>query len=56
MVTAIDMRGEGGLVLAAQPIGHDGGEAAKDEAIGIDQDPALLDIGRLDGMSLGLKH
>jgi preprotein translocase subunit SecA len=30
--------------------------AAKNEAIGIDQDPALLDIGRLDGSGLGLKH
>ncbi len=41
VVAVIDMRGEGGLVLAAQAVGDDGREAADDEAFGIDQDPLL---------------
>ena len=48
MVTAIDVRGEARLVLAAQEIGDDHRESADDEAVGIDQVPFLVDLGRLD--------
>jgi hypothetical protein len=48
MVAAIDVRGEARLVLAAQDVGDDRtGEAADDQAVGIDQMPFLFDLGRL---------
>ena len=48
VVAAIDVRGEARLVLAAQDVGDDRGEAADDQPLGIDQVPFLLDLGRLD--------
>ena len=48
MVTAIDMRGEARLMLAAQDIGDDHREAAYHQAVGIDQVPLLFHLGRLD--------
>ncbi len=44
IVTAIEMRREQGLVLAAQAIGDNGGKAPDDQAVGIDQDPFLVDF------------
>src|SRR5690606_33272789 len=43
----VHMRGVGRLVLAAQPVGDDRGEAADDETLGVDQHPLLLHLGRL---------
>src|SRR5690606_21903798 len=48
VVPAIDVRGVARLVLAAQDVGDDRGEAADDQTLGIDQMPFLLDLGRLD--------
>jgi hypothetical protein len=52
VVAAIDMRREGRLVLAAQPIGDDAGEAAENQAVGVDDDPLLDDLGRPGGLGL----
>src|SRR3546814_18886712 len=41
------MRGEGRLVLAAEVVGDDRGEAAENDAIGIDHEPLLFDLARL---------
>ena len=50
VVAVIDVRGEGRLVLAAQPHGDDGGEPADDQPVGVDHDPLLLDLRGLGGM------
>ena len=44
VVAGVEMRGEGGLVLAAQDPGDLGGEAAEDHALGIDDVPGTLDL------------
>ena len=49
IVTHVHMRGEGRLVLAAQDVCDDRGEAAQNDAFGIDQDPLLLDVRRSSG-------
>jgi len=49
VVAVINMGRVGGLVLAAQPHGDDRGEAADDQARGIDQQPLLLHIGWFGG-------
>jgi hypothetical protein len=38
------MRGELRLVLAAQPVGDDDGEAAEDQAFRVDEHPAFGDL------------
>src|SRR5690606_20110131 len=43
----IDVGGVGGLVLAAQAVCNDGGEATDNEAFGIDDHPLLLHLGGL---------
>src|SRR3546814_198892 len=48
VVTAIDVRGEARLVLAAQDIGDDRRRATDHQAIGIDDMPFLLHLVRLD--------
>ena len=48
VVAAIDVRGEGRLVLAAQTHGDDRGEAAQDQPVGVDQHPLLLHVGSLE--------
>jgi hypothetical protein len=55
VVAAIDMRGELRLVLAAQAVGDDDGEAAEYDAFGIDQHPALGHLRRFDGLR-ALEH
>jgi hypothetical protein len=50
VVAAIDMRRVARLVLAAQDVGDDRRDAADDEAVGIDQVPFLLDLGRLPAL------
>ena len=47
VVAVVDMGREAGLVLAAQAHRDDGREAANDEALGVDEKPLLLDVGRL---------
>jgi hypothetical protein len=47
MVAAIDVRREARLVLAAQDVGDDRRDAPDDQAVGVDQMPFLLDLGRL---------
>jgi hypothetical protein len=47
MVAAIDMRRVARLVLAAQNVRDDRGDAADDQPVRIDQRPFLLDLGRL---------
>lgn len=37
IVATINMRGELGLVLAAQALGNDGGQTTQNEALGVDQ-------------------
>ena len=49
IVAAIHMGCEGGLVLAAQPHRDDRGESAQDQAVGIDQQPFLVDVRRFGG-------
>jgi hypothetical protein len=58
IVAAIHMGGVGGLVLAAQAHCDDRGQAAHDQAFGVDQDPLLFDLGDFGrvgfhGFSLG---
>src|SRR5690606_37451370 len=45
VVAAVQVRGEDGLVLAAQDAGDVAGEPAEDLAIGVDDPPAALDVG-----------
>jgi hypothetical protein len=45
VVAAVDMGGVGRLVLAAQPHRHDRREPANDEALRIDHNPLLVDVG-----------
>ena len=52
IVAVVDMRGEGRLVLAAQAHGDDRREPPDDEALGVDEKPFLLDVGRLGRMGL----
>jgi len=47
VVAAVDVGRIGGLVLAAQAHRHDRGETAHDEALRVDQNPLLLDLGGL---------
>src|SRR5215207_5816004 len=49
VVAAIDVRGVARLVLAAQAHRDDRGEAADDEAGGVDDDPLLVDVGGFQG-------
>jgi hypothetical protein len=44
VVARVEVGGEGGLVLAAQHPGHLGGEAAEDQAVGVDDEPGTLDL------------
>ncbi len=48
VIAAIDVRGEAGLVLAAQDIGDDRGDTTDDETVGVDNVPVLFDLGRFD--------
>ena len=52
IVAVVDVRGVGRLVLAAQAHGDDRGEAADDQAVGVDQHPFLLDVGGLGRIEL----
>ena len=61
VVAVVHVGREGGLVLAAQAHGDDRREAADDEALGVDEKPFLLDVGRLGRMGLaehelGFRH
>ena len=56
IVTAIDVGGVVGAVLAAQAVGDEGREAAHHDAFGVDVDPLLLDIGRLQRSRGALQH
>ena len=47
IVTAIDVRGIAWLMLAAQDVGDNGGNATNDETIGVNQMPLLFDLCRL---------
>lgn len=47
IVATINMRGELWLMLAAQTIGDNSGETAKNEPFGVDQDPVLRHLRRL---------
>jgi hypothetical protein len=51
VVAHVHVRGEGRLVLAAQAHGDDRGEAAQHDALGVDEDPLLVDVlrGRGEG-------
>ena len=44
VVAAVDVRGEGRLVLAAQNSGHLGGHPAEHHAFGINDEPSALDL------------
>ena len=44
VVAAVDVRGEVDAVLAAKQRGGDGGDAAKDEALGINHEPLAGDL------------
>jgi hypothetical protein len=55
VVAAIDMRRELRLVLAAQAVRDDDGEASENDAFCIDQDPALRHLRRFDGLC-ALEH
>ena len=52
IVAVVHMGGERGLVLAAQPHRDNGREPADDEALGVDEKPFLLDVGRFGRMGL----
>jgi hypothetical protein len=47
VVAAINVRGVGREVLAAQAHGDDGGETADDQTLGVDQHPLLRHLSRL---------
>ncbi|MNY63760.1 hypothetical protein D3C86_2007650 [compost metagenome] len=47
VVAIVNMRREGGFVLAAQAVRDDGSEATDNEAFGVDDDPLLLHLCRL---------
>src|SRR5208282_1675318 len=50
VVAVVDVGREAGLMLAAQAHRDDGREPPDDEALGVDQKPLLLDVGRLGRM------
>ncbi len=52
VVAAVDVRRKGGLVLAAQPVGDDGRETPEDDVLGVDQKPAVGDLGWFGGIGL----
>src|SRR4029079_12741550 len=52
VVAAVDVRGEGRLVLAAQAHGDDRGEPAEHQPVGVDQHPLLLHVGSLEAKGL----
>src|SRR5204863_244983 len=52
IVAAIHMRGVGRLVLAAQTHGDDGGQAAHNQAGGIDHDPLLFNLAMMMGAAI----
>src|SRR5262249_11854621 len=52
VVAAIHVRRVGRLVLAAQAVGDDAGETAENDAVGIDHEPLLGDLGGLGGIGL----
>jgi hypothetical protein len=52
VVAVVDMGREGRLVLAAQAHGDDRRQAADDQALGVDEQPFLLDVGRLGRMGV----
>ena len=54
VVAIVHMRGEGGLVLAAQAQRDDRGKAADHEAGGVDDHPFLLDLGRFGRVRLAV--
>ena len=47
MVAGVDMGGEGRLVLAPEDAGDLGGQAAEDQAVGVDDVPGTVDVGGL---------
>lgn len=49
IVTHVHVGGEGRLVLAAQDVGDDRGQATQNDAFGVDQDPLFLDVRRSSG-------
>ncbi len=51
VVAIVHMRGEGGLVLAAQAVGDERGKTADDQTFGVDQHPLLHHFRRLLGES-----
>jgi hypothetical protein len=50
VIAAVDVRGEAGLVLAAQPHRDDAGKPAKNDPFGIDQKPIMLNFRRFCGV------
>src|SRR6516162_5012048 len=52
VVAAIHVRGVGRFVLAAQPIGDERGKAPQHQPFGVDQQPLLVQLGRLGGIGL----
>ena len=46
-VTTVDVRGEGGLVLAAQQRGDLDGQTAQDDVLGVDDVPLTVQVSRL---------
>ena len=50
VVAVVDVGREAGFVLAAQAHRDDGREPPDDEALGVDEQPLLLDVGRLGRM------
>ena len=47
IVALVHVRGEGGLVLAAQAVGDHARKTPENQAVGVDQDPPLFDLGWL---------
>jgi len=56
IVAAIDVRGVVTAVLAAQTVGDEGRETAHHDAFGVDMDPFLRDLGRLQRSRGALQH
>ena len=48
VITGVEIRGVRGLVLAPKDVGDFGGEAAEDEAVGVDDMPGAFDLAALD--------
>src|SRR4029079_15318005 len=50
VVTGVEVRGEGGLVLAAQDAGDLGAHPAEDETVGVDDVPLAIDLAGFRGV------